>query len=815
MITRSLFSSAATTRVLLGAAGLLACIVPHTLGADVQPIDVPPGAEDGLPDLTRAHDPTSVLVTFTAEADEPIIEALMQIAGTEVEWRSTLVPGMARLDLEHPVRETILTLHRFGRYVRDIEPDYMVSLLQTPNDPEFAPVQWGLENTQQFISGIRGFNDADIDALEAWNIYTGDPNFVVAVVDQGTDITHPDIDAQIWTNPGESGLDGMGNDKATNGIDDDSNGYVDDVHGWDFTTQRGDTIDDQNDFPVHGTLVSGIIGAETDNGIGIAGVCWDVQIMPLKFIDFTGEGPTGLAIEALEYAINQGVTLSNHSWGTSFASTHLSAAMTAARMAGHIVVAAAGNAGTPVAAFPAGFGQDNIISVASIDNRDNLAASSQYNAATVDLGAPGVGIFGPVPPIGNPSLYGFTSGTSFAAPHVTGTAALLWGLRPDWTYQQVIAQILGSTRPIQSLVGKTVTEGALNAGRALVTAILPPSIQHTPGPSEVLPAVDVVFSAVVNAGDDEIITPPALNYRVNCGPWVSVPLDGQGTATVPAPYCGDVISYYFSVESASAGVVTLPDQSQSEAPYEFRVGQRAAVFADSFAADLGWARDDDIMFDASTGLWERGTPSITSAQPGAGVDDDFCLVTDGQDNGFVAAFDVDGGTTAITSPPIDLTNVNDAVLRFDRWYFNAAGTAPNADIFVTQLSGDGGTTWVDAEVVGPAGDGTSGGWITTELRVNDHVTVTGPFHVRFLASDLGTGSLVEAAIDRVVVEGLVCTDTVGGIDFNGDGATDSGDVSAFRTALDADDPSADHNRDGTIDAFDGASFYAATAGVCD
>jgi subtilisin family serine protease len=327
------------------------------------------------------------------------------------------------------------------------QPDYLVQLDATPNDPSFGSL-WGLHNTGQ--SG--GVSDADIDAPAAWDVTVGSGQTVVAVIDTGVDWRHPDLAANIWTNPGEI---------AGNGYDDDGNGYVDDVHGYDFVNDDGNPMDDNG----HGTHVAGTIGAVGNNGRGVVGVNWNVQIMALKFLGDDGSGYTSDALRALNYAVANGATISNNSWGGGGFSSAMLAAIRDARSTGHIFVAAAGNDGSnndSNAAYPANYDSDNVVSVAALDRYDNLASFSNYGASTVDIGAPGVGILSTTPN----NTYSTYSGTSMAAPHVTGVLALVRDRHPDWTYRQVIDQVLSTATPVSALRNRTVTGGRVNAAAA-------------------------------------------------------------------------------------------------------------------------------------------------------------------------------------------------------------------------------------------------------------------------------------------------------------------------------------------------------------
>ena len=330
------------------------------------------------------------------------------------------------------------------------EPDFNLFATLAPNDPSFSS-QWGLNNTGQ--SG--GTPDADIDAPEAWDVTTGTGAVKVAVIDTGIDYTHPDLAVNIWTNPGEI---------AGNNIDDDQNGYIDDIHGYDFANNDGDPADDNS----HGTHCAGIIGAIGNNAIGVAGVDWDVHLIALKFLNASGSGLTSDAIRALDYAVLMGAKVSNNSWGGGGFSSSLSQAITSAANSGHIFVAAAGNNGAnnDIAPFyPASYSNNNIVSVAATDRYDQLASFSNYGLTSVDLAAPGYSIYSTVPV--SMGSYAYKSGTSMATPFAAGAFALLYDTHPTWTYSQIINQVLSSADPLSSLAGKAATGGRLNVFAAL------------------------------------------------------------------------------------------------------------------------------------------------------------------------------------------------------------------------------------------------------------------------------------------------------------------------------------------------------------
>jgi len=360
--------------------------------------------------------------------------------------------------------------------VAGIEPDFAIRPTAVPNDPSFTD-QWGLRNTGQ-SGGSRG---GDIAAVSAWDVTTGSRSVVVAVIDSGFDYTHPDLAANAWRNPGEVPGDGL---------DNDGNGFVDDVHGWDFANDDADPMDDDG----HGTHVAGTIGAVGDNGVGVTGVSWQVSIMGLKFLDAEGSGSISDAIAAISYATRMrrefgvNVVATNNSWGGADRSLALRAAIAEGGAAGILFVTAAGNDGVNGdrrANYPANEDLDAVIAVTATNRSNRLPAFATYGPVHVDLAAPGAAIRSTVPGGG----YATFSGTSMAAPHVTGTIALLATANPAASATAIRGAILSTTRPLAALAGKTVTGGLLDAAAAVraIRGDVPPP----PPPPVVRPARDV------------------------------------------------------------------------------------------------------------------------------------------------------------------------------------------------------------------------------------------------------------------------------------------------------------------------------------
>ena len=343
--------------------------------------------------------------------------------------------------------------------VRYVERNYRVQAADhgsTPNDPSFH-LQWGLDNFGQTVNGAPGTADVDIDAEEAWGVTRGSPDVVVGILDTGLDVTHPDLAGNLWINPGENCAGCR-----TDGLDNDGNGYVDDWRGWDFVNDDNNPNDDNG----HGSHVAGIIGAVGNSGTGVAGVNWDVQLMPLKFLNANGSGTTADAIEALLYATANGADLTNNSWADSPFSQAMLDAINQADAAGSLFVAAAGNDGLDrdtYTDYPTAYDAPNILVTAATDSNDLRAWFSGYGARSVDLGAPGVNIHSSW----RLGTYRYASGTSMATPHVSGAAALAKAAFPAASDVGLKALLLRTADPNASLAGRTTTGGRLNANAAV------------------------------------------------------------------------------------------------------------------------------------------------------------------------------------------------------------------------------------------------------------------------------------------------------------------------------------------------------------
>ena len=448
------------------------------------------------------YKPDQLIVQFTTKPNGEHLSLMDQsnkimisLGGGAIKRRFKIVPGLSVVKLP-PGMEVEDALEKLNKAdgVLYAEPDYKVRALSTfPNDPRFDDL-WGMHNTGQ----TGGTVDADIDAPEAWDISTGSSEIIVAVIDTGVDYNHPDLVANMWINGAE--LNG------TPGVDDDGNGYVDDIYGYDFCNNDSDPMDDH----YHGTHCAGTIGAVGDNGEGVSGVCWNVRIMAMKFLNSEGSGWSSDAIGCIEYSVRMGAKVLSNSWGGGPYLHSLKDAIDAAGEAGVLFVAAAGNddVNNDVEPhYPSSYDCESIIAVLSTNSEDEKSSFSCYGPNTVDLGAPGSSILSCEPGNG----YGYHSGTSMATPHVAGACALVLSFNSWLDYAEVKDILLQTVDP--TLPGLCVSGGRLNLYEAMM---------HVPPPGEGYINLDKEFyscSDVVNIeiGDLHLQGTGAHNVNVITG----------------------------------------------------------------------------------------------------------------------------------------------------------------------------------------------------------------------------------------------------------------------------------------------------------
>ncbi|MGV3659257.1 MAG: S8 family serine peptidase [Prosthecobacter sp.] len=552
------------------------------------------------------------------------------------------------------------------------EPDHIVHATVIPNDPRFGE-QWSLRNTGQNSGTV----DADIDAPEAWDTTTGSSSVVVAVLDSGLDHTHPDLAANVWSNPGEI---------AGNGVDDDGNGYIDDVRGWNFLNGNSTTTDSG----YHGTHVSGIIGAVAYNTAGISGVAWQVRLMPLKFLDYSGFGATSAAISAVNYARMKGAHIINHSWGMGAFSQPLKDAIDAAGAAGMLNVCAADNGNgrnedvSPN--YPSGYASASVLSVASTTNTDALSTTSDYGPATVHLGAPGTNILSTAP--GN--AYYNLSGTSMATPHVSGIAVLLKAHKPSLTGTDLKAILHTTVDLIPPLTGRITTGGRANARRAL-DGVSEISVVASTGADfagdhggTFLPATKVYTlknhgstSASWTAGLTNAyyasVSPASGTLAAGATATVTVTLNASlATSAAPGLYEGTISI----VNTTSGRSTTWPLRMDVRVPY---------LYSYDLGTDPGWPRDEAWQFGAPQG--KGGTPGYGNADPASARTGSNVLGVNLNGNAPTTV----NGPHYLTAGPFDLRGHTETKLSFWRWL--NTNSQFNAVPHAVQIRNENSETW--------------------------------------------------------------------------------------------------------------------------
>ena len=494
--------------------------------------------------------------------------------------------------------ETLVNLQP-SRQIELVQPNAKITTNAIPNDPSF-PKLYALNNSGQ----TGGKFDADIDASEAWDYTTGTGQTVVAVIDTGVDYNHDDLRANIWVNSGEI---------AGNGLDDDGNGYIDDLHGYDFANNDSNPMDDNG----HGTHVSGTIGAVGDNGLGVVGVNWHTKIMALKFLDESGSGYLSNAIRALDYAVANGARLSNNSWGGGGYEATLGMAIARASSVGHIFVAAAGNSASNndvTASYPASYAYDNVVAVAATDQNDNLASFSNYGASTVDIAAPGVSIYSTLP--GN--SYGSYSGTSMATPQVAGALSLYLDANPSATASQAITALYQSADAILSLSNRVAGSRRLNIGNMLKGSA--PTTNPTPPPTDLVGAkvtqgqfnlvnnqvasATLTFSEAIDPSSftpsDILLKGPSGNVAVSA----VTPLSGSGNQQFTVTFTALAQSGTYTLQ-AGPGIMDLAgnqlDQNGNGAN-----GETSDIFV------VSWTLQAQSVYSNSTDVALRDLKTVSS-----------------------------------------------------------------------------------------------------------------------------------------------------------------------------------------------------------
>lgn len=417
------------------------------------------------------------------------VNAIMRAPGVQKVAPNSVIRLMANWQVQDPA---------LRQKLQDGIPGMPEASKPAPDNPSIPTTGSGGTGADPLYAKQWGMNQNHV--RESWTSTKGRPEMVVAVIDTGVDYTHEDLVDNMWRNPGETGVDPAGREKGTNGVDDDGNGFVDDVVGWDFAANDNKPYDltasvmdmlMSGGNPGHGTHCAGNVAARADNGKGIAGVAPNVRIMALRFITEKGQGSTADAVKAIKYAVDNGAKVMSNSWGSEGddqADNDTQALKDAIQMAqdrGVLFIAAAGNGHSGKGydndsdakpGVPASYATENIISVAAIDEAGQLGSFSNWGLRTVDLAAPGVKVFSTVTSTDKYSdtvinipgvIHATWDGTSMATPHVAGAAALYWSAHPEKNWREVKDAVLGSVKRTSVLNGKLVTGGQLDVGNLM------------------------------------------------------------------------------------------------------------------------------------------------------------------------------------------------------------------------------------------------------------------------------------------------------------------------------------------------------------
>ncbi|TMO03417.1 S8 family serine peptidase [Pseudoalteromonas sp. S558] len=607
-------------------------------------------------------------------------------------YTSLLSGRLAKFKISGMSTKDAIKLLKTHQAIEYVEPDYRVSIASLPNDPRFDEL-WGLNNEGQ----TGGTVDADIDAPEAWEISTGSRDVVVGVIDTGVDYTHNDLASNVWVNTAEI---------AGDGIDNDGNGYIDDIHGINAITNSGDPMDDEG----HGSHVSGTIGASGNNATGIVGVNQEVSIVGCKFLDAQGSGSSSDAIKCIDYMVglkNSGVNLRvlNNSWGGGGYSQALADAIASSEAAELLFVAAAGNDTIDNDVnphYPSNYENASVLSVASTDQTDGISWFSHWGLTSVDMGAPGSAILSTTP--GN--SYASYSGTSMATPHVAGAAALVLSINPDLTTQELKELLMNSGDANTALQGKTVAGTRLNVHQALVDADPTPGfkLSVTPQSQQITAGETVTYTFTIGsiAGWDSEVTLDLASSlegvslsRTTANPGDDVELNVETTNDTP---WGE---YEFTVTATSgelvktktvelmiqpAGLndftysnddsVAIPDNSPEGARSVINVADELTIFGTAANVDITHTYSGDLVVKL---ISAQGSEVTLQSNIGGGNDDIVKRFTSDAFNGEVATGD--WTLNVVDTGAADTGNINTWSLTFSA-LGEVSSQPPRADFTV-------------------------------------------------------------------------------------------------------------------------------------
>ncbi|MFT5051970.1 MAG: subtilisin family serine protease [Chlamydiales bacterium] len=609
-----------------------------------------------------------------------------------------------------------------------------------PNDP-----QYGSQYHHPLMQ-----NDA------AWNITLGDASVIIGITDDGFDTDHADLAAGIWVNPGETPGDG---------IDNDANGYIDDVNGFDFVFNNNDP-NPNNTGDDHGTHVAGIAGARTNNGVGVAGTAGAATIMPLQFYSSSQSWTAAIIAESFAYGADNGARIMTTSYNINgwVGDPVVTAGFDYIYDMGVLHFNSAGNGSE---ANPARQAFHQTMLVVNTDSSDQKSSSSNWGTG-VDITAPGSSILSTI----LNDAYGFKSGTSMASPNAAGVAALIWSANPGWTRDQVAAQLHASADNIDAQ--NPGLEGLLGGGRvnsfnALTQTLPAPRVASQTG----LPAEGALLAGDLSGFRmrfDQIMDPAAVNdpsafSLVYAGvdgafgtgddaavglTWDEYLIAGNELVFTVTGTLGNAGKYRFN---ADAAVVTNPfatalDGNADGAPGDswtrtFDACATLVLLEDNAESGADWSV---VNVNLQAGSW--GVPPVVPT--GGGVRSDPPTDFDGSGKCFLTQdgpgnTDVDGGPTRLISRAFDVSAIADPYLSYARWFVATGGD----DVMTVEVSNGG--IWNLVESLG----GTAG-WEVSTFRVSDFVTPNAAVRMRFSVTDVGTGTIVEAGIDQLRIVDLIC-----------------------------------------------------------
>ena len=587
-----------------------------------------------------------------------------------------------------------------------VEPDWTLFITACPNDPLF--------NQQWHHAANR------MQSCDAWDIEVGDPNVVVAVGDTGLDVNH--VDLQLHRYEGWN---------ATSGL---------------WESQGGAIVDTGS----HGTLVTGTVTANGNNGIGLSGVAQSLGHRTMRVSENGNSSSLANLVNAAITAAQAGDKVANISF-SGVDSSSVRSAGTTVRNLDALLFWSAGNSSTNMGANNRD--NDDVLVVGATDQNDNLASFSSFGNY-VDFTAPGVGVATTAPN----NSYQAVNGTSFASPAAAGVAGLLFSANPNLTADEVEAIMKATAEDLGSPgVDNTFGYGRLNSYLALLDAN--PSLQVelvSVAPGTLDPNGGDQITVSVNLASGLTLNGPGQLFVNDGGGFTSVPFASVGSgnfvAAFPATDCGSPVDFYISFGASDGVTATLPFNAPTQTFSALSASDIVSVFADDFETNTGWA----VSGTATDGQWNRGVPvNCGRGDPSADFDGSGQAYLTDNSSANSCNSDIDGGETILTSPAFDAT-VGDVVVSYATWYSNDFGADPNNDTMTVEISSNNGATWTTVEVIGPAGPQASGGWFEKEVRVADFVTPSSQTRMRFRASDNGSGSVVEAGVDAFNVKVVQC-----------------------------------------------------------